>query len=160
MTDDPDYNLAKYEQLKEQIIQKPRNPKGAGRKPRELDWDMIGRLCQIFCTLKETAAVTGYPERTIEDHLRRMVSDEFPQGMKWSDYFEEHSCGGKATLRRAQMALALGGNPTMLIWLGKQFLGQKDEQSYNHGITVQVVKLSELTPGDKKPDIEAQPSKH
>ena len=33
---------------------------------------------------------------------------------------------GKATLRRMQWKGAQAGNPTMLIWLGKQLLGQKD----------------------------------
>lgn len=30
------------------------------------------------------------------------------------------------SLRRAQINTALNGNPTMLIWLGKQYLGQSD----------------------------------
>lgn len=33
----------------------------------------------------------------------------------------------KLRLRRAQIKLALEGNPTMLIWLGKQMLGQTDQ---------------------------------
>lgn len=31
-------------------------------------------------------------------------------------------------LRKAQINKALAGNPTMLIWLGKQMLGQADKQ--------------------------------
>jgi hypothetical protein len=34
---------------------------------------------------------------------------------------------GKASLRRTQIAVAQQGNPTMLIWLGKQMLNQKDK---------------------------------
>lgn len=30
------------------------------------------------------------------------------------------------SLRRAQISVALGGNPTMLIWLGRNLLGQSD----------------------------------
>lgn len=33
----------------------------------------------------------------------------------------------KLSLRRAQMKLALSGHATMLIWLGKQYLGQRDK---------------------------------
>ena len=33
---------------------------------------------------------------------------------------------GLLSLRRAQIRAALDGNPTMLIWLGKQMLGQKE----------------------------------
>jgi hypothetical protein len=32
------------------------------------------------------------------------------------------------SLRRKQLEVALGGNIAMLIWLGKQFLGQTDKQ--------------------------------
>ena len=35
--------------------------------------------------------------------------------------------GGKVSLRRAQIKLAESGNATMLIWLGKQLLNQRDE---------------------------------
>jgi hypothetical protein len=34
---------------------------------------------------------------------------------------------GRASLRRLQYAAAQAGNPTMLIWLGKQVLGQRDK---------------------------------
>jgi len=34
---------------------------------------------------------------------------------------------GRATLRRMQWQAAENGNPTMLIWLGKQMLDQKDK---------------------------------
>ena len=34
---------------------------------------------------------------------------------------------GHASLRRMQYAAAQAGNPTMLIWLGKQHLEQKDQ---------------------------------
>ncbi len=43
--------------------------------------------------------------------------------------------GLKMRLRKAQINAALGGNPAMLIWLGKQMLEQKDK--------------SDLTSGDK-----------
>ena len=33
---------------------------------------------------------------------------------------------GRTSIRRAQYKAALDGNPTMLIWLGKQLLGQKE----------------------------------
>ena len=34
---------------------------------------------------------------------------------------------GKMRLRKAQYRKALEGNPVMLIWLGKNVLGQKDD---------------------------------
>ncbi len=34
---------------------------------------------------------------------------------------------GRATLRRYQWQTAQAGNPALLIWLGKQILGQRDK---------------------------------
>jgi len=39
----------------------------------------------------------------------------------------------KRKLRRAQLAKAMEGNPTMLIWLGKQMLDQKDKTDVTSG---------------------------
>jgi hypothetical protein len=36
---------------------------------------------------------------------------------------------GKSSLRRLQWKSALGGNVVMQIWLGKQYLGQRDEHA-------------------------------
>ena len=40
---------------------------------------------------------------------------------------DEARASGRATLRRLQWQRANGGSDTMLIWLGKQMLGQKDK---------------------------------
>lgn len=45
----------------------------------------------------------------------------------------------KESLRRTQTKLALSGHPGMLIWLGKQFLGQSDKQETKQETTVNVV---------------------
>lgn len=45
----------------------------------------------------------------------------------------------KESLRRTQAKLALSGHPGMLIWLGKQFLGQSDKQEQKTETTVNVV---------------------
>jgi|SRR5665213_718714 len=42
-------------------------------------------------------------------------------------------------LRTVQARLALSGHPGMLIWLGKQFLGQSDKQESKSETTVNVV---------------------
>ena len=47
------------------------------------------------------------------------------------EVFKKHSAGGKSSLRRQQFALAMKGNAAMLIWLGKQYLGQADKPNDN-----------------------------
>ena len=38
-----------------------------------------------------------------------------------------------AGLKRKQYEGAMGGNVTMLIWMGKNYLGQSDKYRVNHG---------------------------
>jgi hypothetical protein len=40
---------------------------------------------------------------------------------------EKGAATGRMTLRSAQFKAAIGGNATMMIWLGKQLLGQTDK---------------------------------
>ena len=47
--------------------------------------------------------------------------------MSFSEVFSIKREKGKVSLRRSQFKLA-EKNPTMAIWLGKQYLGQRDEQ--------------------------------
>lgn len=74
----------------------------------------IRRLAEIQCTLKEIAHVMDVGIDIIKrDDVREVV--------------EEGKSMGKVKLRRAQYAKAVDeGNPTLLIWLGKQLLGQSD----------------------------------
>jgi hypothetical protein len=61
-------------------------------------------------------------EDTIDNRLNEMGEGNF------SEFYKRHAHEGKASLRRAQWKTALDGNPTMQIWLGKQNLGQRDNQ--------------------------------
>ena len=90
----------------------------AGRKPIEFTEDqqnMIRRLAEIQCTQSEIAHVMGVSVDVIKKPENR-------------ELIEEGKSAGKVRLRRAQYAKAVDdGNPTMLIWLGKQMLGQSDQ---------------------------------
>ena len=44
----------------------------------------------------------------------------------FADYLTKGRAGMKRRLRSVQLTTALGGNATLLIWLGKQYLGQSD----------------------------------
>ena len=80
-------------------------------------------LCGIFCTKKEVCAVMG-----ISDHrtLDTRIADAFPNTPTWEEAFELYSGKGRASLRRKQYELALNGDRTMLIFLGKNYLSQSD----------------------------------
>ena len=79
------------------------------------------KLCNFQCTLEEIASFFDCSPDTIENRCKQ----EF--GMNFSELFRQKRSQGRISLRRAQWKIALGGNVTMLIWLGKQYLDQKDK---------------------------------
>lgn len=81
------------------------------------DLKQVEKLGQLQCTYEELAAYFEVAKRTV---IRWMEQEAF------SEALERGKAMGRISLRRAQTQAALGGNPTMLIWLGKQLLGQKD----------------------------------
>lgn len=91
------------------------------RPRKEFDKDIFIRMCQIQCTEIEIAEVFDFNIST----LKRRCHEIFK--MSFEHVYKKYSAEGKTSLRRAQFKKALGGNATMLIWLGKQMLGQKDK---------------------------------
>jgi hypothetical protein len=85
---------------------------GRGLNKRIVNPDQIYELAAIGCTDIDIARWFDIDEST----LRYNFSDMMIKGRE----------DVKMSLRRAQLQLALNGNPTMLIWLGKQLLGQQD----------------------------------
>lgn len=70
-------------------------------------------MALIGCTVSEIAAVAGVSKDTIE----RNFAAQLALGRE----------RGKRSLRRMQWKSAKSGNVKMLIWLGKQLLGQSDK---------------------------------
>jgi hypothetical protein len=77
-----------------------------------LDERQIKELAEIQCTMEEISHVMGCSVDTLEN--------------RYSDIIKEGRSHGKSSLRRMQYRKALEGNPTMLIWLGKHYLDQKE----------------------------------
>lgn len=96
------------------------------RPKKEIDWETVRKLCAMQCTGEEIASFLNMNY----DTLQRAVKREF--NMSFADYFKKHSANGKISLRRKQYEVATSGNVPMLIWLGKQYLDQKDKQSNEH----------------------------
>lgn len=92
-----------------------------GRPKIELNWEDVDKLLALHCTLAEVAAWFF----TTEDTIEKRVKEE--KGMLFSEYATQKRAIGKASLRRRQFQKAIEGNVTMLIWLGKQWLGQTDK---------------------------------
>lgn len=100
------------------------------RPRKEIDKQQFEKLCSIQCTLSELAGFFGCSEDTIERWCRREY------GVRFAEIYAQKRGIGKISLRRAQFRMA-ETNPTMAIWLGKQYLGQteipKDVQDGDDG---------------------------
>jgi len=92
-----------------------------GPKEAQIDWVQVDKMCKIQCTGEEIASVLSMDYDTLQRACKR------DHTIKFADYSAQKRMGGKASLRRNQWKSAEGGNSTMLIWLGKQYLGQMDK---------------------------------
>jgi hypothetical protein len=89
-----------------------------GRPLKEIDPSEVEKLASYGCTPTEIGAFFNVNETTI----RKRFSEIITKGKE----------SGKIRLRKKQIEVALKGNVSMLIWLGKQMLGQTDKQEIDH----------------------------
>jgi hypothetical protein len=92
-----------------------------GRPAIEFDLEIVEGLGRIGATAPEMAHVLPASQSTIEHRLADPESDFYKAYRKGQSLL-------KASLRRKQVAVAMAGNVTMLIWLGKQHLEQTDRR--------------------------------
>lgn len=92
-----------------------------GRPRIEINWKQVDMLCAIDCTGPEIAAVMGVHQDTMTDACKR------DHGILFSEYIAEKRLVGNVSVRRWQWKLSEMLNPTMLIWQGKNRLGQSDK---------------------------------
>ena len=83
-------------------------------KKYKIDPEQVEKLSGLGCTNTEIASFFGCDESLI----RKSYSEFLTKGRE----------KGKIRLRQWQMRAAERGNVAMLIWLGKQMLGQADKQ--------------------------------
>ena len=93
------------------VIEKKTTSKG-GRPRKEVDTDLLYKLATIHCTMREMVDIIGVSEDTLKRRFAGII--------------DKGKADGKMRLRRKQVEVAMSGNHTMLIWLGKQMLSQAD----------------------------------
>lgn len=100
-----------------------------GRPKFEIDYEAVRKLASIMCTEKEIASFLGCDERTLQ------------RDKEFCRIFKEGKETGKMSLRRKQWKLA-DKSYAMAIFLGKQYLGQRDV--IEHDSTQELTKVQEL----------------
>ena len=88
--------------------------KKTGRPLAKVDEKMVETLAAVGCSGEEIAIQVGVAKATLYRRFKTLI--------------ERGHNTQNTSLRRKQMQAAMGGNITMLIWLGKQHLGQSDKQ--------------------------------
>lgn len=94
-----------------------------GRK-LPIDENLVADMALSGCPNTEIAALLGCDEGTIRK--------------RFSDLLVKKRAERCWILRKKQIELAEAGNPTMLIWLGKNILNQRDSQDVQHEGTVKL----------------------
>lgn len=90
-----------------------------GRPKFVIDYELIKKLALIQCTIEEIANFIECSTKTLE------------RDKEFCRVYKKHMDEGRMSLRRKQWRAAEEGNTTMLVWLGKQYLGQKDKSEMN-----------------------------
>ena len=92
------------------------------RPRKEIDQEQFEHLCGLQCTKEEICSFFEVSEKTLNAWCKRTYRQGF------SLVFQQKRGRGKISLRRSQFRLA-GENAAMAIWLGKQYLGQREPGS-------------------------------
>lgn len=90
-----------------------------GRPKKEIDSTQFEKLCALQCTREEICGWFDVTDKTLDKWCKEKYGDTF------SVVFSKKREAGKISLRRAQWRLA-EKSPAMAIFLGKNYLGQKD----------------------------------
>jgi hypothetical protein len=90
------------------------------RPKKEIDYELVESLASIMCTQEEIANILS---KKVEISVRTLQRDE-----EFCRVFKKGIDNGKMGLRRNQFKMS-ETNPTMAIWLGKQYLGQRDNNN-------------------------------
>jgi hypothetical protein len=118
------------------------NPQGAGRPKLDFDINIVKGLAKIQCTEEEIASVLGCSVDTITRRIQD--NPDFADAIKSGRSF------GKMSIRRMQYGSAEKGSVAMLIWLGKQYLGQKEKVEYDDSDATKEIRFSFAPPNIKE----------
>lgn len=102
-------------------------PKKRGVYGSKVNPEQFEELCSLMCTEQEICGVLGVSHDTllrwIRQYYKNLEQPDVPLNFK--QVFDIFSSNAKVSLRRIQFKQA-ETNPTMAIFLGKQYLGQKE----------------------------------
>ena len=105
---------------KEQETKAHVQEQNGGRQPFPIDWPKVEQYARAGCSGTSIASFIGVHHDTLYDRVKEKY------GMPYSEFSLRMREKGDDLLRNAQMEKALEKDNTMLIWLGKQRLKQRE----------------------------------
>ena len=98
----------------------PKEGEIVARPRKEINQAVFEKLCGIQCTRDEICSFFGVTDKTLDSWCKRTYD-----GRGFSAVYAEKRMPGKISLRRYQFQLA-EKYPAMAMFLGKNYLGQRD----------------------------------
>lgn len=113
-----------------------------GRPKKAVDFEKIDSLCAYHCTAEEIVEHLNLFDHDVSyDTVERRIKEKFK--VTFAEYIQQkHLAHAKPKLRRIQWEMA-EKNASMAIWLGKQYLGQK-ETIVNENKDISGIKINVL----------------
>ena len=103
----------------------------AGRPEAIINWDVVASYLRAQCDTVGIAGIIGICPDTLYNRCKK------DNNLDYSAFVEQKKAEGKEMLRAKQFTTALGNikenispNVSMQIWLGKQYLEQKDKSDF------------------------------
>ena len=93
-----------------------------------IDWSKVDKYLQAQCDGVGIAGLLGISP----DTLYRACQEVHKMG--FAEYSAQKKAEGVELLKAKQYQLAMEGNVTMGIWLGKQYAGQRDKQDVDQTV--------------------------
>ena len=107
-----------------------------------IDWTRVEKMAMAGASGVQIAAAIGIHYNTLAERYKADNKHDF------SEYLATKREKGNELLLRKQYDVAMSGDKTMLVWLGKQRLGQTERQAIDH--TTQGEKIDIITVNIKK----------
>lgn len=97
-------------------------PEGKFRPVKPIDWKLVDTLLMSGCTGVEIASHFDMHPITFYQRVEQQY------GTSFTNYSSEKKQKGESLLRHKQFEIAMKGDKTMLVWLGKNRLGQRETE--------------------------------
>lgn len=93
-----------------------------GRPPTKINWEVMDGILQFGARLTDCVELVGVSDVTIQKKIKEKFN------MTFTEYRDLKMSKMRIKLLQKQYDSAMSGNVAMLIFLGKQYLGQSDKQ--------------------------------